>query len=109
MHQLIYQEKVIATDNDGYLRNLSDWNQDIAALIAEQADIGLSPAHWQVLNLILDFYQQYDINPAMRILIKLWRQLDDNASSMQLMQLFGQSPLKLACKIAGLPKPTNCL
>lgn len=109
MAELLYQGQTITTDQEGYLRQLSDWNKDVAQLIAAQADIELSPQHWQVLDIILDFYRQYDVNPAMRILIKLWREQEEQASSMLLMQLFGQSPLKLACKIAGLPKPTNCL
>jgi tRNA 2-thiouridine synthesizing protein E len=34
---------------------------------------------------------------------------DDKGRSIYLMQLFPGSPAKLAARLAGLPKPDNCL
>jgi tRNA 2-thiouridine synthesizing protein E len=47
----------------------------------------------------------------MRILVKHVRsQLgEEKGNSIYLMQLFPGSPAKLASKLAGLPKPDNCL
>lgn len=109
MESLNLHGRNIEVDQDGYLLQLDDWNKEVAELIAQQQGLTLEAPHWQVLTLLKDFYQQYDINPNMRVLIKLWRENSEAASSLLLMQLFGESPLKLACKIAGLPKPTNCL
>jgi len=47
----------------------------------------------------------------MRPLVKLVKEKlgEDCGSSVYLMGLFGGSPAKTAAKIAGLPRPTNCL
>jgi tRNA 2-thiouridine synthesizing protein E len=47
----------------------------------------------------------------MRPLVKQVREQlgEDKANSIYLMQLFPGSPAKLLAKIAGLPRPTNCL
>jgi tRNA 2-thiouridine synthesizing protein E len=47
----------------------------------------------------------------MRIFVKtIGEQLGkEKGSSIYLMRLFPGSPAKIAGKIAGLPKPTNCI
>lgn len=101
----------IAVDDDGYLQNLHDWNEAIALQLAQQEALELDERHWEVLHLLRQFYQQYDLSPAMRPLVKyVAQQLGaDKGKSIYLMQLFGASPAKMAAKIAGLPKPENCL
>ncbi len=100
-----------ATDNDGFLANLDDWNEDAARWLANQESIELTDAHWEVLHALRDFYHTYELSPAMRPLVKHIAQKlgPDKGRSVYLMQLFPGSPAKLAAKIAGLPRPTNCL
>lgn len=98
-------------DKQGFLVDLNHWNPDIAAIIAQEEGIELHDAHWEIINLLRDFYKEYELSPAMRILVKhVKEQLgNDKGTSLYLMQLFPGSPAKIASKIAGLPKPTNCL
>jgi len=100
-----------AVDRDGFLVNLEDWTPDIAQLLAQAEGIELTEAHWEVLNALREFYREFDLSPAMRPLSKyLKAELGaDKASSIYLMQLFPGSPAKLGAKIAGLPRPENCL
>ncbi|HTF95789.1 MAG TPA: TusE/DsrC/DsvC family sulfur relay protein [Cellvibrio sp.] len=104
-------EKNIVTDIDGYLINLNDWNPDVAIHIASQENIQLSEAHWEIIYLLQAFYQEFEISPAMRALVKYTEKKlgCEKGKSIYLLQLFPQSPAKIACKIAGLPRPTNCL
>jgi tRNA 2-thiouridine synthesizing protein E len=97
-------------DKEGFLRDLSDWNPDVAQLLAKNEEITLSDSHWQVINLVRDYYQQYQISPATRVLVKITRKKlgEDKGNSIYLMQLFTGKPAKLVSKIAGLPKPPNC-
>jgi tRNA 2-thiouridine synthesizing protein E len=98
-------------DKDGFLINHLSWNKEIAVQIAQKEGIELTESHWQLIFLIREFYSQYDISPAMRPLAK-YIKLNlgaDKASSIYLMQLFPQSPAKYLAKIAGLPRPENCL
>ena len=99
-----------AVDAEGFLRAIDDWNETVADLLAAQADIVLTEAHWEVINLARQYQQERRIFPANRVLIKLMReQLGENkASSIYLMQLFTGKPRRFIAMIAGLPKPTNC-
>jgi len=98
-------------DKQGFLVNLDDWNESIAEEIALEEGITLSSAHWEIIKLLRAFYQEYAISPAMRILVKTIKQQlgIDKGNSIYLMSLFPGSPAKIASKISGLPKPTNCL
>lgn len=100
-----------ALDNDGFLVHLDDWNPSIAMQLAQTEDIQLTDAHWEVLNALREFYQAFEISPAMRPLTKYLKQQlgAEKASSIYLLTLFPGSPAKIAAKIAGLPRPENCL
>ena len=98
-------------DKDGFLISVEDWSPAVAEQLAKQEHIHLSDAHWAILNLIQQYYQRFDHAPSMRPLIKyLSKHLSkEQATSIYLLKLFPGSPAKLAAKIAGLPKPPNCL
>ncbi|MGB1091975.1 MAG: TusE/DsrC/DsvC family sulfur relay protein [Oceanobacter sp.] len=98
-------------DKDGFLQNHHDWTPDIAEQLAAQESIQLEPAHWEVLHALRDFYAEFDLSPAMRPLTKYLKQTlgPDKANSIYLLKLFPGSPAKLAAKLAGLPRPENCL
>lgn len=108
---LNFQGNIIATDKEGYLKQLGDWCQPIAELIAQQEGITLTTQHWEVIHLIRQFYDDYETSPAMRPLVKYasTKLGKEKGSSIYLLQLFPGSPAKLISKIAGLPRPANCL
>jgi len=98
-------------DPQGFLVNLCDWNEDVAVYLAQVEGINLNQAHWEIIYILRNFYQEFELSPAMRILVKLVKQKlgADKGNSIYLLGLFPRSPAKIASKIAGLPKPTNCL
>ena len=100
-----------AFDQEGFLRELDTWTPEVAAHIAAKENVQLTDAHWEVIELLRRYYQTYDTSPAMRPLVKFCRlELGpDKGSSIYLLSLFPGSPAKLGSKIAGLPKPDNCL
>ena len=83
----------------------------MARQIAGAEDLELSDAHWEIIYLLRDFYREFDSSPAMRPLIKYCalKLGPDKGRSIYLLSLFPNSPAKLGSKIAGLPKPDNCL
>ena len=102
----------IEVDDDGYLKHLQDWSPDIAQALAQQQHLTLTQAHWEIINAIRDFYSQYQRSPTTRVLLKyLAQQLGaQKSSSIYVMQLFGGgTPAKSIAKLAGLPKPPNCI
>lgn len=98
-------------DDDGFLIDLGLWNDGLAAEIALQENIVLEAAHWEIIHAIRAYYDAFGLSPAMRPFTKYLKQTlgADKASSIYLLKLFPESPAKLAAKIAGLPKPDNCL
>ena len=100
-----------AFDREGFLRELSDWSPEVAEQIATQEQLELTAAHWEVIDLLREYYQEFDDSPAMRPLVKYCalKLGKDKGKSIYLMSLFPGSPAKIGSKIAGLPKPDNCL
>lgn len=105
------KHNVLALDRDGYLANLEDWSVDVAETLARQLEIELTDAHWEILNLIRDFHKRRGLSPVMRILVKIVENAcgPEKGNSLYLLKLFPESPARIACKIAGLPRPINCL
>ncbi len=103
--------KSYETDEEGYLVNLADWNEDVAKFLADQEKVDLGPNHWEVVNFLREYYNEYQIAPAIRVLTKaIGKKLGpDKGNNKYLYELFPYGPAKQACKIAGLPKPTGCV
>ena len=101
----------VSFDKEGFLEDLSEWSPEIAVSIAGAENLELSDTHWQVVEVLRAYYIETEISPAMRPFVKLvkTRVSEELGTSIELMKLFGPSPAKIAAKIAGLPKPTNCL
>lgn len=103
--------KRFETDEEGYLINLGDWDTAVADHIAATEGIDMSAQHWEVVNFLRQYYDEYQIAPAVRVLTKaIGKTLGpDKGNSQYLYELFPYGPAKQACKIAGLPKPTGCV
>ncbi|GHE19517.1 TusE/DsrC/DsvC family sulfur relay protein [Halomonas urumqiensis] len=110
-HYLRVGGNEVALDPEGYLVELSDWSPAVAECLAEQEGIALTPEHWEVIGVLRAFYARYEQAPAMRPLVKaVGRELGpEKGRSIHLMRLFPGSPAKVSARLAGLPKPANCL
>lgn len=100
----------VPLDKDGYLRNLADWDEPVAAALAAADSIILDDQHWEIISIVRAFYQQTGLSPATRALIRLVAQQagPDKGKSIYLMRLFGGKPALSVSRIAGLPRPANC-
>jgi tRNA 2-thiouridine synthesizing protein E len=111
MNTLTVGDRSIALDKDGFLVDLQDWSHEVAESLAAREHIALSAEHWEILELLRQFHAQYQLSPATRPLIK-YTALKlgvEKGNSLHLNRLFNGTPAKLAAKLAGLPKPTNCI
>jgi len=99
------------SDEEGYLVDLASWNEELAGLIAKDEEIDMTDEHWEVINFLREYYNEYQIAPAVRVLVKAVKKKlgADKGSNKYLYELFPYGPAKQACKIAGLPKPTGCV
>lgn len=107
----MYNGTEIAADEEGYITEISLWNKDLAELIAQDENIDMSDDHWEVVNFLRSYYEEYQIAPAVRVLTKAIKKSlgPEKGNSKYLYELFPYGPAKQACKIAGLPKPTGCI
>ncbi|MEN9500915.1 MAG: hypothetical protein RI964_200 [Pseudomonadota bacterium] len=103
--------KVLATDEEGYLEHLGDWSREVAEVMAKAEEVTLSSEHWEIINFLREYYHEYQIAPAVRVLTKaVGKRLGaSKGNSRYLYSLFPYGPGKQACKYAGLPKPTGCV
>ncbi|WP_024646596.1 TusE/DsrC/DsvC family sulfur relay protein [Pseudomonas syringae] len=111
MKQLIIDGRTLELDKDGFLQDLNDWSMDVAHALSAGEGIVLSAEHIEILQLLRDFYAEFQLSPATRPLIK-YTALKlgvEKGNSLHLNRLFNGTPAKLAAKLAGLPKPTNCI
>ncbi len=98
-------------DEEGYITTLSDWSTELADVIAETENIDMNDEHWAVVNFLREYYEEYQIAPAVRVLIKAIKKEmgPEKGNTNYMYELFPYGPAKQACKIAGLPKPTGCV
>lgn len=116
MSQIVVDGKIVALDPEGYLTRLEDWSPAVARSLARDEELELDESHWELIELIRKFYSEFDHSPAMRPLVKYiaLNLGQEKGRSIYLMQLLpanqktGSPPKRLA-RIAGLPKPDNCL
>ena len=111
MKHLNVDGRSIALDKDGFLDDLEEWSLPVAHALAAEEGIDLSAEHVEILHTLRDFYAEFQLSPATRPLIKYTalKLGPDKGNSMHLNRLFNGTPAKLAAKLAGLPKPTNCI
>jgi len=103
--------KSLETDEEGYLSDLNQWEPGVADAMATAENCDLTENHWEVINFLREYYEEYQIAPAVRVLTKaIGKRLGkEKGNSKYLYELFPYGPAKQACKYAGLPKPTGCV
>lgn len=92
-------------DEDGFLVNLDDWTEEMAAFLAKEEGVEeLTEDHWKLINYLRGYFKDYGIAPMVRKMTK-----ESGYSLKEIYDLFPSGPAKGACKVAGLPKPTGCV
>lgn len=95
--------KKIAVNEEGFLTNFTEWNKEIGESLAKEANIDLSPRHWQIINYIQDEFKK-ESPLSIRKIGK-----SGVVDIKEFYALFPMAPLKTATKIAGVPKPASCI
>ena len=93
----------VNVSEEGYLEDMSQWNEDIAKEIANEIGIELTDKHFEVINYLRE---KTAAKEALTI-----RQVGKSGivDIKGLYKLFPKGPLKFSSKIAGIPKPTSCI
>lgn len=95
----------IATDSEGYLRNLQDWSEDFARALAREENLTLTDEHWEVIRFLREYYQQHGVQAQVRVMIRHFTQAwgPQRGSNHSLHELFPVGgPQKQGNRLAGL-------
>lgn len=98
-------------DQDGHLVNYTIWNESVAQELARKLDLELTPWHFQILQAVRQFYHQFGHSPATRPLIKfLMKTVSSDINNAVLQEQFNTGLVaRHLSRLAGIPKPPNCL
>ena len=109
--------KIIETDEEGFLRNLDDWNEEVCeALIKQHEAAGHKPLSETARGLIdyfREYYKENEMHPSMHKLVLTLGKYegktfhDQEAYKAYLYEMFPHGPVHMLCKLAGLPKPSH--
>jgi len=95
-------------DTEGYLINPGDWSEEIAIELATEEGIELNDIYWSVLKFMREYYDEHNIAPDVRHLIKYLadqNQCEKRQAKTLVFELFPYGYVKQACKIAGMKRP----
>ena len=56
--------KVFETDEEGYLADITQWVPGVAEVMAKEDDLELTDEHWDIINFLREYYEEYQIAPA---------------------------------------------
>lgn len=109
-HFIEFEGQRFATDVQGFLKQRLLWTEALGRHIAALDGITLTDEHWEIIHYFREYYEDYNIPPPMRMVIRVFKKAfgDENANSRYLLRLFPEGATKAASKFAGLPKPKNC-
>lgn len=92
---------------DNRLKYPDVWTEEIASELAAKEGVHLTREHWHIINLMRDYYHEYNIPPIMKLLIKVVSEKygKEYANEAYLNSLFPGDVVYQGTRIAGLPLP----
>ncbi|MDP3713173.1 MAG: TusE/DsrC/DsvC family sulfur relay protein [Mycobacteriales bacterium] len=94
----------VHVDDEGFLTEYTEWDEDLAKVLANQIGIDLTEGHWKVIRFLReDFATQGETATARRV------QTVGGVPVKEQFVLFPKKPAKKMAYIAGLPKPHGCV
>lgn len=94
----------IHVDAEGFLTDYSEWDEDLAKVLAAQIGIDLTDEHWKAIRFVREDYQAQGETPTIRRIGVV-----GGIATKDLFQLFPKKPAKKLAYIAGVPKPHGCV
>ena len=101
--------KSIETTEDGYLVEVNDWDEEVAAAIAAADELEMTEQHWDVVRYLRSEHvdnagNEPNERTIMKDMGKVWGK---KPPSKVMYNMFPGMPSKQGRKIAGLPKSTR--
>jgi TusE/DsrC/DsvC family sulfur relay protein len=94
----------VHVDKEGFLTEYTEWDEDLARVLAANIGIDLTDAHWKVLRFLREDYQEKGETATTRRVHAV-----GGVPVKEQFALFPKKPGKKMAYIAGLPKPRGCV
>ena len=104
-HAVLVNGRAVRTDSEGYLLDLQDWSEDFARALARQEGLTLTPAHWEVIHFLREFWQEHGVQAQVRVMIRHFSERwgPERGSNHHLHEMFPiGGPQKQGNRLAGL-------
>ena len=97
----------IDKDSDGFLLDPSDWDHEIATMLAKEFNVVLTDEHWDVIKYIRSYFDTHQKVPELRELLKNFKQKygENKSTRKYIYTLFPYGYGQQACKISGMRQP----
>lgn len=94
----------VHVDAEGFLTDPSEWDEDLARVLAENIGIELTDEHLAVIRWLREDHAATGATATLRRV-----QTVGGFDMKKLFELFPKKPAKKMAYIAGLPKPAGCV
>ena len=98
-----YAGQAVEVNDEGYMKDASQWNKEIAAEIAKEEGIDLTDKHYEVLEFLRNASEKGETLTIRRV------GKSGIVDIKGLYKLFPGGPLKHSSRIAGIAKPASCV
>ena len=95
----------IETDSEGYLADREQWSEEFARAQARAEGLELTPAHWEVIRFLREFYFEHGVQAQVRVMIRRFTAAwgPERGSNHHLHEMFPRGgPQKQGNRLAGL-------
>ncbi|VAW57755.1 DsrC family protein [hydrothermal vent metagenome] len=109
--EAIVDGKTIELSEAGWLLNLDEWSEELAAQIAISEHVAeLTEEHWNIIKMAREYFTANGTVCEPRAFSKLMKKEygKDKSDQKYIYSLFPTGLIKCANKIAGLPRPKGC-
>jgi len=93
-------------DGDGFLLDMSLWNEDIMHAMAAADDVEMTEEKIAYIMKARAMYEEDQMVPRIR---EFGKALGMDRKAKPLYEAFESGPMKQIAKYGGLPKPTGCV
>ncbi len=97
-------DRPVHVDEEGFLTDPSEWDEDLARVLASNIGIELTDDHLAVLRFLREDQAEQGETPTLRRVSRT-----GGFETKQLFQLFPKKPAKKMAYVAGLQKPVGCV
>jgi tRNA 2-thiouridine synthesizing protein E len=105
MRYLDVGDRRVETDSEGYLVDRDQWSEDFAREQARREGLELTPAHWDVIRYLREYFFEHGVQAQVRVMIRHFTEAwgPERGSNHHLHEMFPRGgPQKQGNRLAGL-------